>query len=104
MHAFHRFGALVGISILSFITIALLLPSRISTRIQGIGKGVYLDWTKGSKDSLNIVVFGDSFADDGSLYGQGRPSEREQGKGWTQVLCEEVILANPNYHHETLTN
>jgi hypothetical protein len=113
MHAFARFGALVGISILSLISIALLLPSRYSTKLQDLGKDYlptnYLGWTgSDGRSGLTVVVFGDSWADDGSILGTGRLGsvgrDAAQGKVWTEVLCEEVSFHEIHSPVPFLTN
>jgi hypothetical protein len=85
MRALTRFTSLVFLSALSLITIGLLLPSssRLSVSLQDLGKDYLWDWKESEENGLALVVFGDSWVDDG---------EGETGKGWVEVLCEEVCI------------
>jgi hypothetical protein len=96
-----RLGASVLLTLLSLVSICLLLPSKVSTRLQRITLGTTIDnyadlWKWGSEsrlededgnggDGIRLVVFGDSWVDDTIEKGQ-----EGKGKSWPQVLCEEV--------------
>lgn len=102
-----RLAGAVLLTMLSIISIIILLPnSRVSTHLQKITLGTTIDnyadlWKWGQDDELKdgekedvgggirIVVFGDSWVDD--LVAK---KQKGKGKGWPQVLCEEVCLPN----------
>jgi len=108
MRAFNRFGGLVIGAICSFFIIAVYLNSRtISTRLESFGFADYMwDWSNPNDTQLAVVVFGDSWVDDGVVMGGGRgggvfglgsgskESTRSQlqGPSWTEVLCKEVCI------------
>lgn len=93
-------------TLLSLIAFVVLLShTAFSTHLQKIGlkSSAYnpkhlWDWAKGGKhgdgsvqknadDGVRVVVFGDSWVDDGLDNVDNR-----RGKGWPKVLCEEVIF------------
>lgn len=97
-----RLGASILLTCLSMVSIILLLPSSIvSNHLQKITVGYGIDdygklfkWgtedeldddEEAEDDGVRLVVFGDSWAD-----GAVEKGEEGRGKGWTDVLCEEV--------------
>jgi len=85
------------LALLSFISFAWLLFSRetVSTRLLDLGKlgSSYLGWQEDARfeswnvteGGLRIVVFGDSWVDNGADVGK-----KVRGKSWTEVLCDEL--------------
>jgi hypothetical protein len=95
MRATTRVGASICLSIFSLVSIILLLPSsQVSSQLQKIALGTTLDdlpdlwnWAKAEDgewdNGVRLVVFGDSWVDDGDeMSGKGR--------SWAEVLCEVV--------------
>lgn len=77
--------------VLTVLSFCWLLPhwkvtSTHLSKIQGLGKGVWT-WANGNgvpKDGNQLVVFGDSWADNSVEDGRGR--------SWTDLLCDEVHI------------
>lgn len=101
MRAFSRFGILVIGAAVSLIVIAFLLSSRaVTTRLDSFGLSDYIwDWSNPNNTELAVVVFGDSWVDDGialqnegGSFMLGGESSRHplQGDSWTKVLCNQV--------------
>lgn len=90
MRLFTRFGAIVAVGAFSLISLALLLLTEgVTTRIQAYGVG--LPWTrpKTTGPDVRLVVFGDSWVDDGR--GEtGVLRDAGQGPSWTTMLCGDV--------------
>ncbi|KAG0652855.1 hypothetical protein D0Z07_0034 [Hyphodiscus hymeniophilus] len=97
-----RVGASICLSVFSLVSIVLLLPStRVSTQLQKITLGATLDdipslWLWGSTedhgfevDGVRLVVFGDSWVDDGDD-GDDGVTGGTRGTSWAEALCEEV--------------
>lgn len=99
MRAFSRFGCLVIVGAFSLIAMAAILSARIGTKFQN--PGYVWDWSNPNKSEFTLVVFGDSWVDDGVVmqkkggsFGLGGGSGRYalQGPSWTEVLSQEVGL------------
>jgi len=109
MRAFNRFGGLVVFAVATFFILAVYLNSRtISTRLESFGLGEYIwDWNNSNDTQLAVVVFGDSWVDDGIVLGGGgmfglggsKGSKRPdlQGPSWTEVLCKEVCITGVQF-------
>lgn len=90
MRFFTRFTAIVGVSLVSVSYLAWVLPTL------GVKNEVRNAW---SKSPRRLIVFGDSWSDNGH-YPIAPPSkemsptiEPAQGKVWTEWLCAAVCCA-----------
>lgn len=106
MRVFNRLGfVLICLSALSLTITVLLLSSRVGTTLQSLGLPNYVwEWNNPNKTELAVVVFGDSWVDDGVVLqkeggifsiGGTKESNRHQlqGPSWTEILCKEVSFA-----------
>ena len=94
MRGIASLGASICFTVFSLVSIVLLLPSsNLSTQLETIALGTEIEdvptlwsWATGEDEEhgVRLVVFGDSWVDDGQDGDMGR------GKSWPQVLCEEV--------------
>lgn len=104
MRVFNRLGfVLIGLCTFSLVATVLILSSRVGTTLQSLGlpglPGYVWDWSDANETELAVVVFGDSWVDngvvmekEGGMFSIGGKSNRHQlqGPSWTEVLCKEV--------------
>jgi hypothetical protein len=99
-----RLGASILLTLLSLVTIVMLLPnSRVTAGLQvALSKPIdeyasgWWTWVRGGKtgDSVEIVVFGDSWAYENGEKEKGWKTGGGEGRGrsWSSWSCEEVSL------------
>lgn len=93
-----RLGASIALAVLSIVSFVVLLSNfRVSTKLQRIALGGNIDdklwrWRGGEGDGIELVVFGDHWADGGVSVGGDR------GESWIKVFCHEVSCFPPNTH------